>query len=320
MTVPPSFRPVVLASACLCQCPVRYNGSPVRSRPLEGLARHATIVPACPEVAAGLPTPRPELRLVAFDGKPRLQQRSDGSDLTATVDAAVDRIVARLPALDGAILKSKSPTCGVDSARIYSTSVAHQAAGSGTGLFTRRLLDLDPTLPMVEEGRLNDPRQRQQFYLRVFARARLRVALQRVRRPADLTRFHRSEKLLLMAFHPEQVAALGRIAASASRANLAEAIEQYASRYQAVVAGSLRKGRLANALDHAVGYVSRDLARDERHYVLDQLRGWREGRQPLAVPLALLRASVLRLEQRWLAEQSLLRPWPFELEAVDALA
>ena len=48
----------VLVSACLLGMPCRYDG---RSKPaaLTELSRAAALVPFCPEIYGGLPTPRP---------------------------------------------------------------------------------------------------------------------------------------------------------------------------------------------------------------------------------------------------------------------
>ena len=45
---------------------------------------------------------------------------------------------------------------------------------SGRGLFAAGLADAQPLLPLEEEGRLGDPRLRENFIERVFAYRRLR--------------------------------------------------------------------------------------------------------------------------------------------------
>ena len=54
--------PRILVSACLLGQPVRYDGRGKRGRGRDRLARwraEGRLVPFCPEVAGGLPTPRP---------------------------------------------------------------------------------------------------------------------------------------------------------------------------------------------------------------------------------------------------------------------
>ena len=57
---------------------------------------------------------------------------------------------------------------------------------SGRGLFAAALADAQPLLPLEEEGRLHDPRLRENFIERVFAYRRLRDAA-RGRRCAPAT-------------------------------------------------------------------------------------------------------------------------------------
>ena len=51
----------ILVSACLLGSPVRYNGSDrlVEHSLIARWREQGRIVPLCPEVAAGFPTPRP---------------------------------------------------------------------------------------------------------------------------------------------------------------------------------------------------------------------------------------------------------------------
>jgi uncharacterized protein YbbK (DUF523 family) len=61
----------VLVSACLLGERVRYNGADARcaSDVLERWAREGRLVPFCPEVAGGLPVPRPAAEIGDGDGR-----------------------------------------------------------------------------------------------------------------------------------------------------------------------------------------------------------------------------------------------------------
>jgi uncharacterized protein YbbK (DUF523 family) len=74
--------------------------------------------------------------------------------------------------LDGYVLKSKSPSCGVWNVKMASTDGS--TAIDGRGLFASVLLERFPLLPVEEEGRLTDPAVRASFMERVLAYKRLK--------------------------------------------------------------------------------------------------------------------------------------------------
>jgi len=65
-----ALKPLRLGvSACLLGARVRFDGGHKRNRfIIEDLGAHFEFVPFCPEVAIGLGTPRPSLRLVGTTG------------------------------------------------------------------------------------------------------------------------------------------------------------------------------------------------------------------------------------------------------------
>jgi uncharacterized protein YbbK (DUF523 family) len=69
--------------------------------------------------------------------------------------------------LDGYVLKSKSPSCGVWNVKV--ADLDGSPAAEGRGLFAAVLLERFPSLPVEEEGRLADPAVRANFMERVRA-------------------------------------------------------------------------------------------------------------------------------------------------------
>ena len=108
----------ILVSACLLGKACRYDGA---SRPcahiIELKERH-TIIPVCPEVMGGLPTPRPASEIQA-DGR---LVNILGKDVTAEYHQGAEAVLAlaREHGATVAILKEKSPACG--RGRIYDGS------------------------------------------------------------------------------------------------------------------------------------------------------------------------------------------------------
>ena len=101
----------ILVSACLLGEPCRYDGTGKLEPTLEELrARGHTLIPVCPEVLGGLPTPRPPAERQP-DG--RVVTR-EGGDVTAEYRAGAEKALALAQAhgCTCAVLKERSPSCG----------------------------------------------------------------------------------------------------------------------------------------------------------------------------------------------------------------
>lgn len=158
-------------SRCLLGEAVRYDGGQRRSDLVcVVLAEQFELVPFCPEVAAGLGVPRPSVELALDDGVLRMRGVvARERDVTRAVQAACAAWLAGAGELDGFVLKSSSPSCGVGSALIAGLAVA------GDGLFVRQLRAAFPEIPLIEEGLLEDPGRLARFILRVRAHAARRA-------------------------------------------------------------------------------------------------------------------------------------------------
>lgn len=110
----------ILVSRCLLGHRVRYDGGAHGPFDLLGVWQsEGRIVPLCPEVAGGLPTPRPPAEIPGGQGGAVLDGRVavvtvGGEDLTtafvAGAEAALELIARHGIRL--AVLKARSPSCG----------------------------------------------------------------------------------------------------------------------------------------------------------------------------------------------------------------
>jgi uncharacterized protein YbbK (DUF523 family) len=193
-------------SACLMGEQVRYDGGHKRNPYLvETLGAYVEWVPVCPEVEMGLGTPRDTLRLVRIGEEIRMVMPKTGADHTDGMRSFARRRVDELAGQDlrGYILKKGSPSCGMERVRVFDAYGV--PSKSSLGLFAAALLERFPNLPVEEEGRLADPRLRENFIERVFAYHRLRRLFAGKWGLADLVRFHTAHKLLLMAHAPKSL-------------------------------------------------------------------------------------------------------------------
>lgn len=102
--------PALLVSACLLGVECNHRGGSSRSAEVVALGATHRLIPLCPEVAGGLPTPRPAAERRA-DGT---VATAAGDDLTAYYRRGADQAVAlaRASGAARAVLKARSPSCG----------------------------------------------------------------------------------------------------------------------------------------------------------------------------------------------------------------
>jgi uncharacterized protein YbgA (DUF1722 family)/uncharacterized protein YbbK (DUF523 family) len=302
--------PCIGVSACLLGHAVRFDGGHKRDRfIIELLAPFVRWAPLCPELEVGMGCPREPVRLVQGEaGEVRMRATRSGADWTERMRGHARARADRLGHLDGCILKSGSPTCGMERVKLYHDD--GRASRDGVGLFYAALARRWPNLPVEEEGRLNDPGLRASFLERVFVYQRLRRLWASGWRIGDLVAFHTAHKMAVLAHDPEGYRGLGRLVAGARALPRDELQARYEGALMAALSRPSRPGRQANVLLHLAGHLKGRLSPEDGRELRAAIEDHRRGVVPLVVPLTLLRHHVRRLGARYVAAQSYLEPHP----------
>lgn len=115
-------QPVIGISGCLTGAAVRFDGGHKRTEfVMDRLAQWVTFRPVCPEMAIGLPVPRPALRLVQTSvGQIRMRlSHAPHEDVTVKMADFCEEYLTGLGELSGFIVCAKSPSCGMERVRLY---------------------------------------------------------------------------------------------------------------------------------------------------------------------------------------------------------
>ncbi|MBS7220015.1 MAG: DUF523 domain-containing protein [Clostridiales bacterium] len=114
----------IIVSACLLGVSCRYDGNSKPNEKIIDLKEKYNLIPICPEIMGGLPTPRMPAEIK--DGRVKTE---NGIDVTEEYKKGADEAIklAKLFGCKKAILKENSPSCGCG--KIYN------------GEFTRTLKD-----------------------------------------------------------------------------------------------------------------------------------------------------------------------------------
>lgn len=300
-------------SGCLVGQEVRFDGGHKHNEYItRTLGEFFEFVPFCPEVAIGMGVPRPPIRLVRVGHAVRARGVKDAAlDVTDKLAAYADKIAPQLKSVSGYILKKNSPSCGMERVKLYSGK--GMPVGSSAGVYAGRLLTLHPDLPFEEEGRLMDPVLRENFIERVFVYHRWQELSGRRLTPRALVEFHTRHKFVVLAHDEPAYRELGRLVAKAGNGALAELGQRYIRLLMRALKKPATRTRHANVLQHIAGFFRRQLDAGDRRELQDVIANYRRGRLPLVVPITLLRHTLRRFPDGYLAGQHYLAPHPDEL-------
>ncbi|PIV23963.1 MAG: DUF1722 domain-containing protein [Deltaproteobacteria bacterium CG_4_8_14_3_um_filter_45_9] len=302
-------------SACLLGENVRYDGGHKLDRFLtDTLGRYVEYVPVCPEVECGLPIPRESMHLEGDPDSPRLVTIRTKQDMT---DRMVRWAWKRVEELDkedlcGFIFKSDSPSSGMERIRVYNEK--GMPVKKGVGIFAKIFMDHFPLLPVEDEGRLHDPKLRDNFIERIFALKRWREILSKKDSRGNVVDFHTRHKLLILSHSPKHYQMMGKLVAQAKDLSLKQLYQEYQTLLIESLYLKTSPKKNSNVLQHMLGYFKEQLCSDEKKELLEVIDHYREGYIPLVVPITLISHYVRKYDQPYLKKQIYLNPHPLELQ------
>ncbi len=302
-------------SSCLLGENVRYDGGHKLDRFLtDTLGQYVEYVPICPEVGCGLPIPRESMHLEGDPDSPRLMTIRTKQDMTDRLVQWAKKRVVELEKEDlcGFILKSNSPSSGMERIKVYDEK--GMSAKKGVGIFARIFMDHFPLLPVEDEGRLHDPTLRENFIERIFTLKRWREVLAKKESRGNVVDFHMRHKLLILAHSPKHYQMMGKLVAKAKALSLRELYQQYQTHLMESLALKTTPKKNVNVLQHMVGYFREQLSSDEKQELLEVIDHYRGGYVPLIVPVTLINHYVRKYDQPYLKQQVYLNPHPLELQ------
>ena len=302
-------------SSCLLGEKVRFDGGHKLDHFLtDTLGRYVEYVPVCPEVEVGLPTPRETLRLIGDPENQRLVFSKSGEDITAQMTGWAKQRVMQLEKEDlcGFVFKSKSPSSGMERVRLYDRNGV--PSKTGVGLFAKVFMEHFPLLPVEEDGRLHDPRLRENFIETIFTLKRLRETLAKGKTAKNLIDYHTRHKLLMMAHSPDIYRQMGKLVARAGERKTEKLFQDYLALLMKGMHLRPTVAKHVNVLQHIIGYFKKQLSADEKQEVIAVIESYRAKQVPLIVPLTLLNHFVRKYDQPYLKQQVYLNPHPVELK------
>ena len=215
-----------------------------------------------------------------------------------------------ISSLDGAVLKSRSPSCGIKDVKVYNNfGKLATASKKSKGIFAKNLMERFNHLAVEDEGRLTNYDIREHFLTRIFTLAEFKdVKLKKSLK--DLIKFHSENKYLIMVYSQVNLKKLGKIAGNHENKDIEDILDEYESYLHKALCCRTSTKRNINMLLHLFGYFSKDVSQEEKAYFLENLDDYSNNRIPFSVPLSLLRSWIIRFENEYLRDQTIFQSFP----------
>jgi len=302
-------------SSCLIGEKVRWNGDHKQNHFVrEVLAKYFEYVSVCPEMEVGMGVPRETVALYGNLEKSRMISKKTQTDWTRPMKNYIKDRLKSLTHDDicGYIFKSKSPSCGLGRIPVYSEFGSNKVR-HGSGMFAAAFTKAFPIVPTEDEGRLNDPRIRENFIVKVFSFYRLQDLFKQKFSLGSLVKFHTQQKFLLLAHSRKHYDNLGQLVAKPKSMGIEILKIKYGEIFMKALTFKATPKKNTDVLLHMMGFLKKILSKEEKKDILSVIEDYRKQLLPLIVPITLIRHHVNKHKIKYLMGQAYLNPHPKEL-------
>jgi uncharacterized protein YbgA (DUF1722 family)/uncharacterized protein YbbK (DUF523 family) len=303
-------------SACLIGTQCRYDGVGASDKFIvDVLQKYFETSAYCPETIIW-GSPREAIRqTLSEDGKLKIvTSTKTPKDVTEELENVSIECANRIENDDlcGFILKSSSPTCGMERVKVYKPFNA-PSVKNGVGVFAKQIKEKYPYLPVEEEGRLIDPWLRENFLMQIFAYQHFHEFIKSNPSFNDLVIFHTSYKYLIYSKAQKSYNALGKIVANHDKKQLPEILEEYKEEFLKAISLKGSVSKTYNVLLHMFGYFKKLITKEEKEIILSTLEEYKQKIIPLIAVMKIINLYVNRFDVQYLKVQKFLNPYPSEL-------
>ncbi len=303
-------------SACLLGTACRYDGVGASDKFIvDILQKYFDTVAYCPETIIW-GSPREAIRqTLSENGELKIvTSTKNPKDVTFELENISKECADKIQNDDlcGFILKSSSPTCGLERVKVYKPFNA-PSVKNVVGVFAKKIKEKYPYLPVEEEGRLIDPWLRENFLMQIFAYQDLHNFLKSTPSFNDLVIFHTSYKYLVYSKAQKSYTTLGRIVANKEKKQLNEILIEYKEEFLKAISLKGNVNKTYNVLLHMFGYFKKLITKEEKQEILEALNEYKQKIIPLIAVMKIINLYVKRFDVQYLKVQKFLNPYPKEL-------
>ena len=302
-------------SSCLLGNMCRYDGHGAKDDfVFNSLKEYFNILPYCPENSIWS-APRDAIRQVSIDGEVKIfTSTKNPIDVTTILEEACEKMALKVcnDDLCGFVLKSASPSCGMERVKVYQPLNA-PSIKNGVGIFVKKLKENMPNLPIEEEGRLNDAWLRENFLMQVYAYSDLKNIIKKEKKISNLVEFHTSYKYLIYSKSQNSYKLLGKIVANSEKKDIGELYKDYENEFLKAIATKSTLNKTYNILLHIFGYFKKHITKEEKVDILESMYDFKNRVIPLISVIKIFNIYINRFDIVYLKNQKFLNPYPPKL-------
>ncbi|MGL5245797.1 MAG: YbgA family protein, partial [Sarcina sp.] len=198
---------------------------------------------------------------------------------------------------------------GIKDVKVYSSTEKGSSCFRSKGLFASIIKNSFFYLPIEDEGRLTNFNIREHFLTSIFTLSSFKD-IKNIPTIDKLKKFHSMNKLLLMSYSQLGLKRLDKIITNYNNLNLNEVYLLYEEELYNQLKTSPKYSSKINTFNHAFGYFSDYLSKEEKDFYLEILQKYSTGKLSTNVIINLLKNYAIRFNNEYLLSQTLLEPYP----------
>lgn len=298
-------KPKIVVSECLYGTKCRYDGQGYNDKVIQSLKDYVDIQTVCPELAIGLSIPREPIRIEMNkeNEEYRLIDYNSKNDYTNQMTEFSEEFINGLDDIDGFILKSRSPTCGLKDAKVYYCGNKCSIRSNENGFFSQKIIDKYDYLPIENEGRLKNYNIRDNFFTRIFF-------INNLKNNKNIIEFHKNNLLLLKSYDEESTNEVSDIL---NENRMEDQVHQYKEKVLNIVSNQRKKENKLSIIIKVFEKYKNMLNEEEINMFNGLIESYENQRIPFSTLEVVIKMYVTRFKDKDILNQTFFYPYPENL-------
>lgn len=298
-------KPKIVVSECLYGTKCRYDGQGYNDKVIQSLKDYVDIQTVCSELAIGLSIPREPIRIEMNkeNEEYRLIDYNSKNDYTNQMTEFSEEFINGLDDIDGFILKSRSPTCGLKDAKVYYCGNKCSIRSNENGFFSQKIIDKYDYLPIENEGRLKNYNIRDNFFTRIFF-------INNLKNNKNIIEFHKNNLLLLKSYDEESTNEVSDIL---NENRMEDQVHQYKEKVLNIVSNQRKKENKLSIIIKVFEKYKNMLNEEEINMFNGLIESYENQRIPFSTLEVVIKMYATRFKDKDILNQTFFYPYPENL-------